>query len=665
MVAQKISRTIVVRVVKMGLHAPSKRKQAMLEDASRRQTVAYGRALHAAKSSAIEQLIVQTAMEFPRNKLKEARDALRLRERAAITGIAKAAYTAARGASCSSVMADGLVESVKATIQSWIGWRLRFRRERPGRVKRAEQQLAEVLADPDAAVKALQARRRNAAITIEHVLTSARSRVKRGRERRPPAYPAGPLLVQPVLDRNASLAALASSTTKADEDAARDALAFDPKVGRAPLSWSRASGDLTRGVALIRMPDGSVVAFLPGLLPAESRRLHKPRWDAPKLMHGVNGPVKMPNTVGIRVPVSFPKSAWQYLDNWKPRTAKLVWRKAGQYELHVAFAREIAVTKASDKVWIGLDRGVEHIAVAADESGVNPFISGNRLAPIEKRVRGARETAQRRGRAIRAAKRSYRETARNEVNRIAKHIAKVVVARGAMLAVEDLSAFATGYSPVLARAQYAALLAAIDHRLELAGRAPMKRGGQRYWEVRAAYTSTTCPVCGVVDKASRPERDIFKCVACGHEDHADVNAARNIARRGRENQGKYEIAKSRKAPRSGGGGPASDEGAGVVSAPVSADAASRGAGGANSPTGGNNAGEPRSPSRARSALSSLFVTAEGEIRKPDQWLDAASGAAGGELGAGRNAKRGRGRPLTVRPVVNWGLAETTRSFLRT
>jgi hypothetical protein len=628
---------LVVRVVKFGVHAPSRRKQAMLDDALRRQTIAYGRALEAAKPFAVAQLIIQARMELHHNREKTLRDDLRLREREATTRIAGAAYRAARGAHCSSTMADGLVEAVKATLQSWIGWRLRFRKERAGRIKRAEERLAGVLADPDEALKSLQARRRNPALTIEHVLTGVRSNVKRHRERRPPSYPLGPRLVAPDGGAVEHLTALATSTTKIQEDAARDALANDPKIGRAPLSWSRASGDLARGVSLVRGSNGSIHAFLPGILPKEARRLSRPQWNGPKLIHGVDEAVRMPRTGGVRVPLSFPKSAWQYMDGWKPRTAKLVWRGAGRYELHIAFAREIEAAIPNDAVWIGLDRGVQHIAVATDEAGNSPFISGNRLAPVEKRVRRAREAAQKRGRAVRAAKRSYRETARNEVNRIAKHVAKLVVNRRAMLAVEDLQAFARGDSRVLARAQYAALLTAVDKRLELAGRLPMRRGGARYWEVHAAHTSTTCPFCGRIDAASRPERDLFKCVACGHEDHADVNAARNIARRGRENRGKYEITRSRKAQRDGGGGPASDQGAGVVSAPVSAAAASRGDGGANSPMDGNNVGGTSIPQRARSALLSEIATAKRRIGPQGQRLSLGQVAAGGALRAHRNS----------------------------
>lgn len=51
-------------------------------------------------------------------------------------------------------------------------------------------------------------------------------------------------------------------------------------------------------------------------------------------------------------------------------------------------------------------------------------------------------------------------------------------------------------------------------------------------EVWPAYTSTTCEVCGYVDKKNR--RGIyFCCLRCGHMAHADGLASRNIQRRAR------------------------------------------------------------------------------------------------------------------------------------
>ena len=45
------------------------------------------------------------------------------------------------------------------------------------------------------------------------------------------------------------------------------------------------------------------------------------------------------------------------------------------------------------------------------------------------------------------------------------------------------------------------------------------------------HTSQTCPQCGHINKDNRKEQAIFKCVKCGYEAHADVNAAQNILRR--------------------------------------------------------------------------------------------------------------------------------------
>ena len=46
------------------------------------------------------------------------------------------------------------------------------------------------------------------------------------------------------------------------------------------------------------------------------------------------------------------------------------------------------------------------------------------------------------------------------------------------------------------------------------------------------FTSQQCHVCGHIAPGNRDSQAVFRCQRCGHGDHADVNAARNILARG-------------------------------------------------------------------------------------------------------------------------------------
>ncbi|MEU6780724.1 zinc ribbon domain-containing protein [Nonomuraea angiospora] len=71
------------------------------------------------------------------------------------------------------------------------------------------------------------------------------------------------------------------------------------------------------------------------------------------------------------------------------------------------------------------------------------------------------------------------------------------------------------------------------HRIELATRGKARYTGTCVITVNPAYTSQTCNVCTVVDRKSRQSQAVFRCASCGHTEHADVNAAKNILTAGR------------------------------------------------------------------------------------------------------------------------------------
>jgi transposase len=116
--------------------------------------------------------------------------------------------------------------------------------------------------------------------------------------------------------------------------------------------------------------------------------------------------------------------------------------------------------------------------------------------------------------------------------------------------VVDLAA-ATGAPPMTAQKPYEHEVDARGSAQRLAaaqqGLARKKRGSTRRKEAAALiarlhgkvrhqrsphHTSQRCAECGHVAAGNRVTQAEFRCLGCGHQAHADVNAGRNILRAG-------------------------------------------------------------------------------------------------------------------------------------
>ncbi|WP_344135541.1 transposase [Luedemannella flava] len=84
-------------------------------------------------------------------------------------------------------------------------------------------------------------------------------------------------------------------------------------------------------------------------------------------------------------------------------------------------------------------------------------------------------------------------------------------------------------------------LLAVEHAARYHGATVVK--------VNPAYTSQTCNACGHVARESRESQAVFRCVACGHRAHADVNAAKNILAAGLAVTGRGDLAVGRSEKR--------------------------------------------------------------------------------------------------------------------
>ncbi|WP_328808797.1 RNA-guided endonuclease InsQ/TnpB family protein [Nonomuraea montanisoli] len=82
----------------------------------------------------------------------------------------------------------------------------------------------------------------------------------------------------------------------------------------------------------------------------------------------------------------------------------------------------------------------------------------------------------------------------------------------------------SGLNKSILDAGWGVFLTILSHKAESAGR--------KLIAVNPANTSRTCAECGHCAKENRTTQAEFRCVACGHTAHADINAAVNILRAG-------------------------------------------------------------------------------------------------------------------------------------
>jgi putative transposase len=208
---------------------------------------------------------------------------------------------------------------------------------------------------------------------------------------------------------------------------------------------------------------------------------------------------------------------------------------------HVAFAAIPGPIPAPGNGQVaGIDRGVAvSAALSTGELLHAPGLSvreRKRLRRLERKLAGAKRGSNRRGRVrLAIARFKARETDRRKD--WAEKASTDIARRFDLIRVEDLqipnmtrSARGTAGNPDRNVRQKSALNREIlASGWGLLVRRLADKASGRVEKIRPHYTSQRCSACGHVDQKSRESQARFCCTACGFADHADVNAARNIA----------------------------------------------------------------------------------------------------------------------------------------
>lgn len=182
--------------------------------------------------------------------------------------------------------------------------------------------------------------------------------------------------------------------------------------------------------------------------------------------------------------------------------------------------------------YLGVDMGIANIATDSDGQRK----SGKQVNRVRHRNQRLRQKLQKKG--TKSAKRLLRKHSgrearfANDVNHcISKALVQKAQRTGRGIAIEDLSDIRDRVR--LRKPQRTQLHGWSFHDLAIKLAYKARRYGVPLVFVDPRNTSRECSCCGHIDKANRPNQATFLCTSCGFSAHADVNAAMNIAVRGR------------------------------------------------------------------------------------------------------------------------------------
>lgn len=223
----------------------------------------------------------------------------------------------------------------------------------------------------------------------------------------------------------------------------------------------------------------------------------------------------------------------------KAKTATLV-RKPDGWHVHIVCEVEAAEHEPG-KPAVGVDVGIAQFAtLSTGEQIANPRHAdrhSKRVAAAQRTVSRRKRGSNRRRKAVQVLARAKQTEAR--ARRDFHHKAsRSITERFGTVVVEDLtvasmvrSAKGTVDKPGVHVAQKRGLNRAISDAGWSQFVSMLEYKAAQVIRVDPRYTSQTCASCGTVDRASRQSQAKFRCVACGHEANADLNAALNILNR--------------------------------------------------------------------------------------------------------------------------------------
>ena len=215
-----------------------------------------------------------------------------------------------------------------------------------------------------------------------------------------------------------------------------------------------------------------------------------------------------------------------WTDEWE-KTEATLHKRDGTYYLHVTVEKEVETSTDENGVVLGVDLNVDgYIAVTSTGAFFgNADYLNHKRDEYERRRSNLRQTGTRSAHlTIKSIGSRFARWSADYLHRISKALVREAVENDCTaIAFENLTHIRERISNASKFQQWSfrELQRHVDYKAEEYGIAVE--------DVPPAYTSQQCShsECGFTHKDNR-NGDVFKCVRCGKELHADYNAARNV-----------------------------------------------------------------------------------------------------------------------------------------
>jgi len=216
----------------------------------------------------------------------------------------------------------------------------------------------------------------------------------------------------------------------------------------------------------------------------------------------------------------------QYLSSteWEPTQSTLHYRD-GEWYLHLGFRKPVAEQMTENGTVLGVDLGVNEIAVTSTARFFSAAELNHNRREFE-RIRGSLQKTATQNAHNTLQQMSSRET--EYIKHVLHSVANGIVEEArrhncSTIVFEKLD----GIRDRLPEAPWHSTWAfdRLTEHVEYKAAAH----GIGVVETDPRNTSKRCAECGFVADANRPSRDTFECQQCGNRNHADYNAAKNVA----------------------------------------------------------------------------------------------------------------------------------------